>query len=89
VRRAFAAIPEWQIDSSGAFFAYVRHPFTGLPAWQVCEHLAREHGVMLLPAPAFAGSPDHVRVSFANVDAAGIERLAERLAGVTRPALAA
>jgi aspartate/methionine/tyrosine aminotransferase len=89
VRRAFAAIPEWQIESSGAFFAYVRHPFTGLPAWQVCEHLAREHGVMLLPAPAFAGSPDHVRVSFANVDAAGIERLAERLAGVTRPALAA
>ena len=89
VRRAFAAIPDWRIESSGAFFAYVRHPFAGLSAWQVCEHLAREHGVMLLPAPAFAGSPDHVRVSFANVDAAGIERLAERLAGVTRPALAA
>ena len=40
--------------------------------------LAREDGVMLLPAPAFAGSMDHLRVSFANVDSAGIERLADR-----------
>ena len=47
------------------------------------------HGVMLLPAPAFAGSDDHLRVSFANVNGAGIERLAERLAGVDQPALAA
>ncbi len=86
VRRAFAAIPDWRIDSLGAYFAYVRHPFPGVSAWSVCEHLAREHGVTLLPAPAFAGSPEHLRVSFANVDGAGIERLAERLAGVRAPA---
>ncbi len=86
VRRSFAAIPEWRIDSLGAYFAYVRHPFAGVSAWSVCEHLAREHGVTLLPAPAFAGSPEHLRVSFANVDRDGIERLAERLAGVRAPA---
>ena len=82
LRRAFAAIPDWRIDSLGAYFAYIRHPLAGASAWTVVERLAREHGVLVLPAPAFAGSPEHLRVSFANVDGAGIERLAERLAGV-------
>ena len=86
VRDAFAAIPHWRVDSLGAYFAYLRHPFEGLQAWAVSEHLARAHGVMLLPAPAFAGSPDHLRVSFANVGSDGIRRLADRLAGVERPA---
>ena len=82
MRRLFAAIPAWRIDSLGAYFAYVRHPFRAQSAWEVTEMLAREHGVLLLPAPAFNGSPDHLRISFANVDSAGIERLAERLAAV-------
>ena len=89
VRRSFAAIPSWSIDSLGAYFAYVRHPFAGVSAWTVSELLAREHGVMLLPAPAFAGSADHLRVSFANVDVAGIQRLAARLAAVPVAARAA
>ena len=78
----FAAIPEWRIDRVGAYFAYVRHPFDQVDAWRVVEHLALEHGVLLLPASAFAGSGNHVRVSFANVPEAGIRALAERLAGV-------
>ena len=82
MRQAVVKIPEWKIDSLGAYFAYVQHPFRGLSAWKVTEDLARQHGVLLLPASAFAGSPDHVRVSFANVDSAGMERLADRLSGV-------
>ena len=82
VRTSFAAIPAWHIEQLGAYFAYIRHPFPGRSAWQVAEFLARDHGVLLLPAPAFAGSPDHLRVSFANVDRAGIAALAIRLAGV-------
>ena len=89
VRGTFAAIPAWCIDALGAYFAYVRHPFPGTSAWVVAERLAREHGVLLLPAPAFAGSEDHLRVSFANVDGAGVQRLADRLAGVGLDALAA
>ena len=84
-REAFAAVPEWRIDSLGAYFAYLRHPFAGLSAWEVTEHLARAHGILLLPAPAFAGSADHLRVSLANVDASGIERLVARLADVAPP----
>ena len=37
---------------------------------------------LALPDLPFAGSGDHVRVSFANVDAGGIEALTQRLAGV-------
>ena len=57
VRRAFAAVPEWRILSLGAYFAYIGHPFPNVSAWDVAERLALEHGVLLLPAPAFAGSP--------------------------------
>ena len=89
MHRAFAALPDWRLDSLGAYFAYLRHPFPGRSAWQVVEHLAVRHGVMVLPAPAFAGSPDHLRVSFANIDSAGISRLAARLADVGPPAAAA
>lgn len=89
VRRSFQAMPDWRLDSLGAYFAYVRHPFAGVSAWTVAESLARDHGIMVLPAPAFAGSDDHLRLSFANVDIAGIERLSHRLAGVPVPALAA
>ncbi len=83
------ALPGWRIDSLGAYFAYLRHPWAGVSAWTVAETLALEHGIGLLPAPAFAGSADHLRVSFANVDAAGIARLGERLAGASQPARAA
>ena len=83
-RGCFADLPDWRIDSLGVYFAYLRHPFPGVPAWEVTELLAREHGVMLLPAPAFAGSPDHLRVSLANIDMAGITALAARLAAVPR-----
>jgi aspartate/methionine/tyrosine aminotransferase len=83
LREAFArCLPAWQVDALGTYFAYVRHPFRGVDAWRVVEHLALEHGVLLLPASAFAGSADHVRVSFANVSAPGIQALAERLSGV-------
>ena len=82
--RSFAAIPAWQIDSLGAYFAYMRHPFRrrvrldggrdGWPGITAC---------LLLPAPAFAGSPDHLRVSRSPTwTQAGIERLAARLATV-------
>ena len=73
----------WRLDSLGAYFAYVRHPFEGLDAWQVVKHLATGHGILLLPGPAFAGGPGHLRISFANIDAPGILALADRLGQAT------
>jgi len=79
IRAAFARLPGWEVQSSGAYFAYVRHPFGQTSAWQVAERLASEQGLMCLPGPAFDGEEAHLRISFANVDAVGIRLMEERL----------
>ena len=79
VSAAFSRLPGWEVQSLGAYFAYVRHPFGKTSAWQVAERLASEQGLLCLPGPAFAGEDAHLRISFANVDAAGIVSMEERL----------
>ncbi|MBB5694084.1 aminotransferase [Muricoccus pecuniae] len=83
VRAAFSRLPGWRLDSLGAYFAYVRHPFGATPAWEVVERLARQHGLMCLPGPAFAGESTHLRIAFANVDGAGIAEMERRLRAAT------
>ncbi|MCI0756141.1 aminotransferase [Teichococcus vastitatis] len=79
VRAAFSRLPGWELQSLGAYFAYVRHPFGDASAWTVAERLAAQHGLMCLPGPAFAGEEAHLRIAFANVDAPGIVAMEERL----------
>jgi aspartate/methionine/tyrosine aminotransferase len=82
-RRALAPHPEWRIDSAGAYFAYLRHPFPGRTAQEVAERLAAERGVLCLPGSYFGpGQDDHLRVAFANVGAEVLAGLAERFADV-------
>ncbi|MFC0386018.1 aminotransferase [Muricoccus vinaceus] len=83
VRQAFARLPGWRLEALGAYFAYVRHPFGDTPAWDVARRLAEEHGLMCLPGPAFAGEEGHLRIAFANVDAAAIGGMVERLRAAT------
>ncbi len=72
---------EWRIDSLGAYFAYVRHPYSGRPSAEVVEALAARCGAVGLPGEAFGpGQGDHLRLAFANVDVDGIATLATRLA---------
>ncbi len=52
LRRALAHCPDWRLDSVGAYFAYLRHPFAG-PAAAVAERLAAERGVLCLPGSCF------------------------------------
>ena len=81
-RRTLGQSPEWQVDSIGAYFAYVRHPFAGETAAAVAEKLAVERGVLALPGSYFgAGQDTHLRMAFGNIDVAGIEELGERLRG--------
>jgi hypothetical protein len=79
VRAAFRRLPGWELQSLGAYFAYVRHPFGRTSAWQIAERLASEQGLLCLPGPAFAGEDAHLRIAFANVDVAGIAEMEERL----------
>jgi aspartate/methionine/tyrosine aminotransferase len=81
---ALAPLPEWRIESVGAYFAYLRHPFPGATAQAVAERLATERGVLCLPGSYFGpGQEGHLRVAFANVGAEILAGLTERLRGVT------
>jgi aspartate/methionine/tyrosine aminotransferase len=68
-QEALAPLPEWRIESVGAYFAYLRHPFTG--------------GVLCLPGSYFGpGQEEHLRVAVANVGADVLASLTERLKGL-------
>ena len=91
MRAAVASLRGWEASGSGAYFAYLRHPFDA-PSDRVARALVEKAGVLALPGTMFApgdGGAAYLRVAFANLDAAGIARLAERLAGVTAAGLKA
>ncbi len=80
LRAAFASLPDWPIESLGAYFAYVRHPFPAEPAARVAERMAAEFGAVCLPGSAFGpGQENHLRLAFANTAADGLAGLTERL----------
>jgi aspartate/methionine/tyrosine aminotransferase len=81
-RDALAPLPEWRIESVGAYFAYLRHPFPGRTAQAVAERLATERGVLGLPGSYFGPAQEsHLRIAFANVTAEILAGLTDRLRG--------
>ncbi|MEP3431539.1 MAG: aminotransferase [Roseibium sp.] len=80
-RLAFAHHPSWIIDQIGAYFAYIRHPFAGIPAAEVAKRLAKECGLLALPGSYFGpGQEQHLRLAFANVGTNEIAQISDRLA---------
>jgi len=81
-RQAVAQLEGWTVLAAGAYFAYVAHPFTGVPAAQVVRRLVEERGVLALPGPYFGpGQEQHLRIAIANVAADQIAALGARLDG--------
>jgi aspartate/methionine/tyrosine aminotransferase len=81
-REAMAPLNGWSVLAAGAYFAYVAHPFEGVPAADVARRLVEERGVLALPGPYFGpGQERHLRVAIANVGAERIATLGERLCG--------
>lgn len=80
-RKALEGSNGWRIDSIGAYFAFVAHPYPGQSAESVAERLCVETGVLALPGSYFGPEQDgHLRFAFANADEAGIVELGRRLA---------
>jgi aspartate/methionine/tyrosine aminotransferase len=72
----------YQMVSSGAYFAYVKHPYRGEKSKPVAMRLAQEHDVLCLPGVMFGpGQEDYLRFAFANVDGMLMKPLVERLIG--------
>lgn len=83
-RAAMAPLNGWQVLAAGAYFAYVAHPFAGVPAAEVVRAVVEERGVLALPGPYFGpGQEQHLRIAIANVGKERISEIGERLAGFT------
>ena len=79
-----AATPGWSVSATGAYFAYVRHPFGG-SAQAAAARVAAAAGVMTLPGSFFGpGQDDHLRFAVANVDHEQIRTVGDRLAKLGR-----
>ena len=79
--RSLAAAPQWNVDSIGAYFAYVRHPMKGARAEEVARDLAVRGGILALPGSYFGpGQDEFLRFAFANVDDAAVADVGQRLA---------
>lgn len=81
LRKAFGrAGLGYELVSSGALFAYVRHPFAEENAKQVAMRLAGEHDLLCLPGSMFGpGQESYLRIAFANAEASDMETLVDRL----------
>ncbi len=81
LRRAFRRPGlAYTLQSSGALFAYARHPFAGRPAKEVAKGLAGDNDLLVLPGSMFGqGQEDFLRIAFANAEAADMEILVDRL----------
>lgn len=74
----------WVLKSAGAYFAYMKHPFA-ISSAELAPLLVSEAGILCLPGTMFCPDDDptgarHLRIAFANLDAAGIAQLYHRLA---------
>ncbi len=71
---------QYELVSSGAYFAYIRHPFHGETSKSVAIRLAGEHDVLCLPGSMFGlDQEDYLRLAYANADATLMEPLVDRL----------
>ena len=68
-REEFAAPGNpFRLVTSGTFFAWVRHPFTGRTGREVARRLVQEAGLLCLPGEVFGpGLTDYLRLAFGNI----------------------
>ncbi len=74
----------WTLLGLGGYFAYMKHPFS-LTSTDLAPKLVRDAGILCLPGTMFVPEGDdsgaqQLRIAFANLDAAGITVLFDRLA---------
>ncbi|NNE23085.1 MAG: aminotransferase [Rhizobiales bacterium] len=70
----------YRMVSSGAFFAYVEHPFEHQTSKEVAMRLAAEHNLLVLPGSMFGeGQEMFLRIAFANASSQEMEEVVARL----------
>jgi aspartate/methionine/tyrosine aminotransferase len=74
----------FRITSSGAFFAWVRHPFVGSSGREVAKRLVDEAAIICLPGEVFGpGLEGYLRLAFGNIREEAIPEAVRRLRELT------
>ncbi|MCO5733495.1 aminotransferase [Rhizobium sp. SSA_523] len=82
LQATLADLPDWQLASVGAYFAFVRHPYHDRTSAEIARELASQAGISCIPGGYFGPRQElYLRFAFANADVEGIARLRERLQG--------
>jgi aspartate/methionine/tyrosine aminotransferase len=69
----------FRIAASGAFFAWVRHPFTGCSGREAAKRLVDEAAILSLPGEVFGpGLEGYLRLAFGNIREAAIPEAVRR-----------
>lgn len=64
-----AADLNFELSSSGSFFAWIKHPWTHMSGRQVAKKLADESNLICLPGEAFGpGLEPYLRLAFGNIE---------------------
>jgi aspartate/methionine/tyrosine aminotransferase len=70
----------YQLVSSGAYFAWLRHPFSGMDSAEVARMLATDHNLLCLPGSMFGPHQENnLRLAFANLEAGKMREVVSRL----------
>ncbi len=82
LQQAFATpVNGFRLVASGAYFAYLEHPFAARTAAQVAQRLVHEQSILALPGSMFGPDQErYLRLAFANLDSSQIGAIAQRLA---------
>lgn len=74
----------FHLAASGAFFAWVRHPFSGLSGRQVARRLVDEAALLCLPGEVFGpGLEGFLRLAFGNIREEAIPEAVRRFCELT------
>jgi len=75
---------QFKLVTSGTFFAWIRHPFTGRSGREVAKKLALEHGILSLPGEVFGpGMEGYLRLAFGNIKEEAIPEAVARFSAIT------
>jgi hypothetical protein len=81
-----AADHEFELSASGAFFAWVKHPWKELDSWQAAHLLADKAALICLPGDAFGpGQQRYLRLAFGNLKCEDMPKAVERFAEISSP----
>ena len=70
----------YELISSGAYFAYVKHPFREKSSKEVAKQLAEKENILCLPGSFFGPNQEQfLRIAFANATVEELSLLSKRL----------